>query len=277
LISATPVDVIGLVADARSREATPTATPTPTPNGPLTIVADPLDFEVYGDGTAHGPDLGDLAVGDTGPGIVNLGRRGVLRFNLSDLAGERVQSAVLNLTLAKSRKDQYPAPGIIDNSPPFINPGLGDTIVVHIADYAVPNGGIYVAPSIGNDPGVLIPAGVEPGSVVSIDMARAMQQALDAGSSFVAFRIQTAVETDGDDLNDQWFFWSADYQNVEARPVIEYSLELPGATPDAVITTNRTTPADVIGLPPTPIPALTPATTSTSLTANFGPAPTIVR
>jgi len=197
---ATPTLVSVATAIPPTPTPTPTLTPTPPPTGTLAIVGDTSDVEVMSTGYAGDAAMGQMVVGDTGGDVPNLGRRALLRFFLSGLP-KRIQSAVLIITLSQSRKDQYPAPGIVDESPPFTNPGLGDTIVVHV-DYGTPGGGAYAAPSIVNDPGVLIPAGVEPGSVVSIDVTQALQHALDAGSPLVAFRIQTAIETDGDGLND---------------------------------------------------------------------------
>ena len=190
----------------------------------MTIVADPSDREVFGSGgVGTGPgdvNLEDFGVGDTtDPG--NPGRRGLLKFPLSGLPGT-IQNATLKLTIIQSRKDQSPATGgTIDDVPPFTNPGLGPTRVIHIADPGAFGAVSYGAPSIGNDPGVLIPAGSEPGSVVSINVKKAVQQALRAGSPFVTFRIQTNTETDRDGLNDVWFFASADNSDPATRPIIE--------------------------------------------------------
>jgi hypothetical protein len=98
-----------------------------------------------------------------------------------------VTSATLRLTITESRKDQFPAPGIIDGVPPFTNPGLGDALVIHIAGDGVPTAADYGAPSLGNDPGVLIPAAGTPGEVVSVEATAAVKQALAAGASFVVF------------------------------------------------------------------------------------------
>jgi len=192
----------------------------------VTKVADTSDFEVFENGfNSDAPGLGDWGVGDTGgsPGgpYTNQGRRGLVKFSLEGLGN--IVSAQLQLTILQSRKDQYPAPGIIDDIPPFTNPGLGDTVVIHIADYETPSAAGYWAESIGNDPGVLIPAATDPLSVVSIDVTEAVKQAMELGASFVAFRIQTATVTDNDSLNDVWFFASANNDNPSYHPAIQVS------------------------------------------------------
>ncbi len=193
--------------------------------GPVARVADSSDFEVFEDGFNPGAEnLGDWGVGDTGGGSVayaNKGRRGLVKFSLAGMG--TIESVQLQLTILESRKDQYPDPGTIDSWPPFTNPGLGDTMVVHVADYGTPSQAAYSAASIGNDPGVLIAAGSEPDVVVTIDVTAAVKQAQALGASFVAFRIQTAAETDNDGLNDVWFFASANSPNAAARPVIRVS------------------------------------------------------
>src|SRR5262249_29291966 len=58
---------------------------------PLTIVADPTDTEVFGSGGVGigfgggAPELWDWGVGDTGAGSPNLGRRAIIKFDLSGL------------------------------------------------------------------------------------------------------------------------------------------------------------------------------------------------
>lgn len=137
----------------------------------ITIVADPSDRDVFGSGgVGTGPadvNLGDFGIGDT-TDVNNPGRRALLKFDLTGLP-DTIQNATLKLTITQSRKDQSPAAGgTIDGASPFTNPGLGNTRVIHIADPGAFNAASYGAPSIGNNPGVLIPAGTEPGSVVSI-------------------------------------------------------------------------------------------------------------
>lgn len=195
------------------------------------IPADASDFEVFSTGVAGGSqDLGDMGVGDTGGGSPNLGRRSLLKFDVSGLRSP-VAHATLHLTITQSRRDQNPAPGIIDAIAPFTNPGLGDTRVIQVADYGVPDPSDYDAPSIGNDPGTLIAADAEPAAQVSIDVTGAVNQALAASASFVAFRVETSVVTDGDNLNDVWFFASANNVDASIRP----SLEVTPLTPQDAI------------------------------------------
>jgi hypothetical protein len=188
---------------------------------PLTIIADPSDAETFGAGGVGDDALGDMGVGDTGGGSPDLGRRAVVRFDVRGLSAATVTSATLRLTILESRRDQFPAPGVIDSVPPFTNPGLGDTQVIHIADDGAVNAADYGSPSVGNDPGVLIPAAVNPGDSVTVEATKAVQQALAAGRSFVVFRIQTSVETDGDGLNDLWFLASANNLVSARRPSLD--------------------------------------------------------
>ena len=229
---------LGACADPPTRPSAATSPPllANVPNGlalaaTISIPADASDFEVFSTGLAGGSqDLGDMGVGDTGGGSPNLGRRSLVKFSVSGLHAP-VAHAVLHLTIVQSRKDQNPAPGIIDAIAPFTNPGLGDTRVIHVADYGVPDPSDYDAPSIGNDPGTLIAADAEPDAQVSIDVTGAVNQTLAASASFVAFRVETSVVTDGDNNNDVWFFASANNGNASIRP----SLEITPLTPqDAV-------------------------------------------
>ncbi len=187
---------------------------------PLTILADPSDAELFSTGVGD-DSLGDMGVGDTGGGSPNLGRRAVVRFDVRGLSATNVTSATLRLTIRESRRDQFPAPGVIDSVPPFTNPGLGDTQVIHIVDSGAIIAADYASPSAGNDPGVLIPAAMNPVDSVTVEGTKAVQQALAEGHSFVVFRIQTAVETDGDGLNDVWFFASGNHPVSARRPRLD--------------------------------------------------------
>jgi hypothetical protein len=208
----------------------------------VTIVGDPSDTEIFGTagvGTPPGGHtLSDMGAGDTGGDDPNLGRRSVVRFDVRGLTSAGVTSAVLELTIVQSRRDQFPAPGIVDGSSPFTNPGLGDTQVIHIADSPVPTAADYGSPSVGNDPGTLIAAGVEGTTTVTVDATKAVQQALDAGQGFVAFRIQPAVETDGDGLNDLWFFASANRPTSALRPRLEVETTDSLAAPRVIVDFN---------------------------------------
>jgi len=202
---------------------------------PPVVAADPSDHVIYGSGGvgAGWGDLllWDLTIGDTGgtgdPSSINLGARALIRFSLAGIAPEQVEIVRLRIAILQTRKDQYPAPGVIDETPPFTNPGLGDVSVVHIPDFCLTRAGDgidcrtlddYSSPSLGDDPGVLIPNGQEPDSFVHIDVTGAVRQALLAGSPYVAFRMQTAIETDSDGNNDMWNIGAGDHPYAGLRP-----------------------------------------------------------
>jgi hypothetical protein len=151
----------------------------------------------------------------------------VIIFEVSSLVGHTVSAAQLNLTLLQTRKDQFPDPGTVDNSEPFINPGLGALSIINIDDSYVQNSEAYGAASIGNDPGVIVAADAEAPALLSIDVSAALQEAADVGDDFLTFRIQTAIETDWDGLNDVFFTASADHTTEAWRPVIVFELGLP--------------------------------------------------
>lgn len=186
----------------------------------------PYDFEVFGKN-----DVGTGGIGNvTGAGGVgdtyndNLGRRSVVGFDLTGVEGP-ISNATLSITIAESRQDQFPAPGIIDGSPPFTNPGLGDVVVINIDGEALLNTSIdrYGTPSIGNDPGVLIPGGTTPDKVVALDVTAALQQAIDSGAEHLVLRLQPTVESDDDNLNDLFFVVLGSGQNLDHRPQITYT------------------------------------------------------
>ncbi len=197
---------------------------------PAPIVADSASFEIDGNGDLVGlgdPTVWDFGVGDTGGGPANVYSnmtcRGLLKCPLTSLYGTLTTRATLRLVLVQSRRDQYPAPGVVDNVAPFENPMLGRTDVIHIAPYGGYEQATYSAfdsPSIGADPGELIADGAQPGAVVTIDVTAAIQLALQRGQDYVAFRVQTDVKTDGDSLNDVWLFDSAVHPDVTMRPTI---------------------------------------------------------
>jgi hypothetical protein len=188
------------------------------------LISDASDFEAFSNAGLGGSDLGDFGAGDTGGGSPNLGRRALLKFSLVGLVGQTVQSASLGLWILETRKDQSPNPGTITPTPPLVNPGLGDLLVVHVADYGAPNAAAYNSPSIGNNPGVLVASGVEAASnAQAIDVKAAMQQAIGGGFSFVTFRLQTAVETDNDGQNDLYFLASSDAQQADRRPTLTFT------------------------------------------------------
>jgi hypothetical protein len=194
----------------------------PPPTTTTTIVADSSDFCADEIGYDSGTNW-DLSVGDTGGDplspYTNIGERSLIKFSLAGLG--KIQSAELCLTIIQSRWIQDEQTGIVDNEAPFTNPGLGNTVVIHIADYGDPGQEDYSAPSIGNNPGMLIQRNTQPSSVVSIDVTGAVRRAMRLGESFVAFRIQTATESDNDCFSDRWHFASADNPEASYRPTIQ--------------------------------------------------------
>ena len=183
-----------------------------------------LDFETFGiDGagiSGGSSDTGDVIVGDN---YFNQGRRGIIGFDLAFVPASATQ-ATITLRITETRQDQYPAPGTIDGSPPFNNPEMGAVSVIHLSDttFLSQAASAYEATSAGNDPGVLIADGAEPEQYVTIDVSAALRQAIADGHRYLAFRIQAAVETDDDSLNDTVGFWGGDSQIPEWRPVLEY-------------------------------------------------------
>jgi hypothetical protein len=185
-----------------------------------------LDFEVFGKdnvGQGDGSVTTQAGVGDTY--YNNLGRRGVFGFDITGVQAP-ITAATLSLRISETSHDQFPNPGIIDDSPPFTNPNLGDLRVLHVSeDTLIAHAGDgYGSPSIGNDPGVIVPAGVEAERVISIDVRAALQQALDSGAGHVAFRIQTATESDDDSMNDTFNIDLGASAFLAYRPQIVYTV-----------------------------------------------------
>jgi hypothetical protein len=199
----------------------------------------------------------------------------MIKFDIQGWSGQ-VESATLKFNIEESIKDEPLPITITDTTPPFTNPGLGDTLVIHIADYGDPDAADYQAPSIGNDPGVIVLSDVEPGAELVIDVAAAVQQAIDAGSPFVAFRIQAATETDDDSLADAWRITSTKGSDPNLRPTLDYTLSYPSPTPTPTATASPTaTPTPTASPTGTPSPTPTPTPTPTvSPTATPSPTPT---
>lgn len=153
----------------------------------------------------------------------NYPHHGLLKFTLTGVSGD-MSSARLCLYLFSSTHN-----GGYDNTDPLTNPGLGDCYIRHIADYGTVDGTDFDSPSIGNDPRVFIP-GTGGGSTpnigyMCIDVTAAMQDDLDNGRSFSTFLIKLSVDTDDDDLVDEWNFYSADRSGIDYDPYVEYELE----------------------------------------------------
>jgi hypothetical protein len=155
--------------------------------------------------------------------LSNVEIRILMKFNLTGINGN-VSSATLKLHIRSSRVNDT-------NywSPDTVNPGLGDCLVRHIADYNVstfPSVTHFNAPSIGNDPGVLIPSDQDavPGSWVSIDITDAMNDDLSNEESYMAFLIYMELGKDNDDLYDFWEISDMEALNSSLYPYIEFTL-----------------------------------------------------
>lgn len=149
----------------------------------------------------------------------NQGSRMVIKFRLGGIKLDKMASAQLQLSVGRSKLNGT------TYYKPFPNPGLGNTEVIHIADYGrTVSSAAYSTSSIGNDPGVLWGAdNVTDFQLPPIDVTAAVTQAILAGDHFVAFRIQTAQETDGDGLEDGWWFATSE-QPREFRPTLIINL-----------------------------------------------------
>ncbi len=146
----------------------------------------------------------------------NVAERAFVKFSVSGVSGI-LSSARLNLFLRGSYRDGA-------SSPPLDNPGLGDCLIRHIADYGVLNGADFNAPSIGNDPGVFISGTATPNvGYISIDVKGAVQDDRNNGRAFSTFMIKMAIDTDGDNQVDRWEITSSDSAGPN-RPYIEYTV-----------------------------------------------------
>jgi hypothetical protein len=225
LVSPSPIDSTTVTATASE---TPTATPTPSPSPTLSpaptaasgfVYSDPSDFEAFGTGgvgTGAGDGNNDGGAGDTS---ANSGRRFILRFDVGSLAGS-VNSATLHMTIEETRKENAD-----DGIPPYGNPGLGDLSVICIEDPGGEDAIAYGSPSLCPDPGVLIASGTEaPAAELTIDVTDALQNAIDNDYQWLALRLQTATETDGDSSNDLYFFWSGNHDTESFRPRIDWDI-----------------------------------------------------
>jgi len=153
----------------------------------------------------------------------NAYRQGFVKFSLSGVSGT-LSSAILYLYVRDSKRD-----GVLDSTSPLTNPGLGDCLVRHIADYGTLGASDLDAPSIGNDPGVLLSSSATPSEgYASIDVTAAMQDDINNGRSFSSFMIKMSTNTDNDNLDDQWEINTSEETGTSFDPYIEYTL---GPTP----------------------------------------------
>jgi hypothetical protein len=157
-----------------------------------------------------------LTVGDD---ITNNYGRSFVKFSLSGISG----------TLSFARLYLYVFQSIVDGigyaSGSLPNPRLGDCQVIHIDDYGTLDGSDFNAPSIGNDPGVLISGTATPNvGYVSIDVTAAMQDDIYDGRTFSSFMIKLATDTDSDGKLDNWYFYASEQSGIDKDPYIGYFL-----------------------------------------------------
>jgi hypothetical protein len=157
--------------------------------------------------------------------------RGFVKFSLAGI-GETLASATLNLYLYSSSHD-----GVYGDMGTLPNIGLGDCQVIHIADYGALDPTDFNAPSIGNDPGVLISSTATPDvGYLSIDITAALLDDLNNGGTFSAFMIRNTVDTDGDGKNDQWDFVPFSGEPTDRSPFISIDYYPVGGT---IVCTNK--------------------------------------
>ena len=173
----------------------------------------------YGTATVVSSSGTSMLVGDAS---YDLETRSFVKFSLSGVSGT-LTSARLYLYVYYSKPD-----GGYDDTSPLENPGRGDCQIVHIADYGTLDITDFNLPSIGNDPGVLIP-GTGPGSTpnigyLSIDIKAAMQDDISNGRLFTSFMLKPASGTDSDGKQDTWHFRTSEQTGTDQDPYIEYTL-----------------------------------------------------
>ena len=191
----------------------------PRTGAALRVLADPSDGAAggmngvgsYAVDTQTDASLGDGSGNDTG-------YRLLVKFPLASIP-DPVPTTQLELFVEETRKDQYPAPGLIDGDAPFTNPGLGDLLILPVPDYDTLDAADYATAAIGPSI-VLVAAGAEGPQPLAADVTDAVQQAVDASASFVAFRIQHTIETDHDQLNDLWFVWMTEHGVAAEAPAL---------------------------------------------------------
>ena len=127
-----------------------------------------------------------------------------------------------------SYHDGYP-----DTESPLTNPGLGDLKVIHIDDYETLDSSDYDAPSIGNDPGVLISGTETPNKgYVSIDVKAAMQDDINNNRAYTTYRLEMETETDNDQHSDLWRFTATEYTGDDYDPYIDCTYTPPQGAPE---------------------------------------------
>jgi hypothetical protein len=168
------------------------------------ILDDANDFTANGSGgVGIGYTVGqaNVQVGDTSD---DQGFRFLVRFPLADVP-DPAPPTRLELTLLQTFIEQQPEnENIADFTAPFMNPGLGDLLAEAVDDYGNPFYDDYELPGVA-PPIVLVPAGADAPQTLTADVTTVIQSLHhDLGSPTATFRIESAVETNGDGKRDMW-------------------------------------------------------------------------
>ncbi|MEM3595667.1 MAG: CFI-box-CTERM domain-containing protein [Candidatus Bathyarchaeia archaeon] len=156
-----------------------------------------------------------------GDNELNVYFRAFLKFSLSGVSGiissARLYLYVYGVTIGPTGFFVSPLP----------NPGLGECVVIHINDYGSLDAGDFNAPSIGNDPGVLIGSIQTPNvGYLSIDVTSAMQDDVNNGRAWSAFMVKMTVNTNSDGMKNLWHLHASEQAGTDKDPYVEYVSQL---------------------------------------------------
>jgi hypothetical protein len=181
---------------------------------PDIIYSDSSDGSVSNTGSVSNMEI--TSVGDSS---TNSYSRTFFKFSLAGIS-RLTSSAVLNIYLESSWRDS-----VHDTTSPLTNPNRGDIIVYHIADYGTLDAGDFYAPSIGNDPGIILSNTATPNiGYISIDVTAGVNDDLIEGRTWSTFMISSAPgwTTDGSFDSDIWRFYTVQRSGTSQDPYIEY-------------------------------------------------------
>ena len=202
---------------------------------PAVVYSDPSDG--YARSTYASSTSTFLRVGDIENNEYD---RAFLKFSLAGISGT-LSSARLHVYVFASYKD-----GTLYTTSPLRNPGLGDCVVRHIADFGTVDTGDIDAPSIGNDPGVLIGGTTNPNvGYVSVDVTAAMQDDINNGRAWSVFMIKMSTDTDGNTDRDEFLFYSSEETGTDRDPFIGYAMIIYHILHDQVNDVARSAGANV--------------------------------